>query len=159
MAKLQMEAQNTEREMELKRQMASIDAQLEAEKAAAQIILQKEKLIADYQLKMAEAAAKQDMEVLRSQQEAMRTETEAMRSRAEMDIAEMAKKLNNVIAMPQRGKRKQAKRSVNIERDTAGRMIGALIEEEDDDGPRKARVSVRRGTNGRIAGADIESLD
>lgn len=159
MSELQMEAANTEREMALKREVAAIDAQLEAEKAAADIILQREKWLADYQLKMAEAAAKADLETLKAQAEAMRTETDAMRTRAESDIAEMAKKLDNVIAMPRRSKGGKRKRQIDFERDPAGKIIGAMIAHEDDSGSRKERVAVRRGTNGRIAGADIEDID
>ena len=155
-----MEAQNTEREMQLKREVASIDAQLEAEKAAADIILQRAKWISDWQLKMAEASAKADLEAMRAQADAVRVESDAMRSKAESDIAEMAKKLDNVIAMPKRGAGgKKRKRSVEFERDTAGKIIGAMIAHEDESGPRRERVAVRRGANGRIAGAEIEDLD
>jgi hypothetical protein len=156
---LQMEAQNTERELQLKRETAAIDAQLEAEKAAADIILQREKWISDWQLKMAEASAKADIEAMKMQAEAARVEAEGMRSKAEADIAEMAKKLDNVIAMPRRGGGAKRKRSVTFERDTMGKILGALIEHEDESGPRKERVAVRRGANGRIAGADIEDFD
>jgi hypothetical protein len=160
MMELQMEAQNTEREMALKRETAAIDAQLEAEKAAADIILQREKWISDWQLKMAEASARADIEAMKAQAEAARVEADSMRARAESDIAEMAKKLDNVIAMPRRdAKGKKRKRSVTFERDTAGKILGALIEHEDEGGPRKERVAVRRGANGRIASAEIEDLD
>jgi hypothetical protein len=160
MAALQMEAQNTERELALKREVASIDAQLEAEKAAADIILQRAKWISDWQLKMAEASANADIEAMKMQAEAVRTESDAMRSKAESDIAEMVKKLDNVIAMPRRGgKGKGRKRSVSIERDVAGRILGALIEAEGESGPVRERVAVRRGANGRIAGAEIEELE
>ena len=54
---------------------------------------------------------------------------------------------------------KKRKRSVEFERDTAGKIIGAMIAHEDESGPRRERVAVRRGANGRIAGAEIEDLD
>jgi hypothetical protein len=159
MAELQMEKENTERELTLKREVANIDAQIQAEKAASDIILQREKFLADYQLKMAEAAAKQDMEALRMQQDQVRAETDSMRSRAESDIAAMVKKLDNVIAMPQGGARKKRKRSIAVQRDKGGRVVGAYIESDDGSGPRKERVAVRRGAGGRIEGADIEDSD
>ena len=159
MAELQMEKENTERELELKREVANIDAQIQAEKAASDIILQREKFLADYQLKMAEAAVKQDMEALKLQQEQIRAETDSMRSRAESEIAAMVKKLDNVIAMPGARERKKRKRSIAVQRDKAGRVIGALIESDDGNGPRKERVAVRRGAGGRIESADIEDSD
>jgi hypothetical protein len=69
------------------------------------------------------------------------------------------KKLDNVIAMPQGGARKKRKRSIAVQRDKSGRVIGAYIESDDGSGPRKERVAVRRGAGGRIEGADIEDSD
>ena len=93
------------------------------------------------------------------QQDQVRAETESMRSRAESEIAEMVKKLDNVIAMPQGGARKKRKRSIVMQRDKSGRVIGAMIESDDGSGPRKERVAVRRGAGGRIEGADIEDSE
>jgi hypothetical protein len=158
MAELNLKSQTAEREAQLKREMATIDSQLEAEKAAAQIILERERWLAEWQLKAAEASAKADLEAMKMAADQAKQETEAMRSRAEAEIAEMAKSLKNVVQLrPQAGARR--KRSITVERDKAGRLLGALIEMDEGEGPRRERVALKRGNNGRISGADIESLD
>ena len=160
MAELQMEKENTEREMELKREVANIDAQIQAEKAASDIILAREKFLADYQLKVAQAVADpsidaaQQLEKTRAEMEQMRAQADSERETMAAQMAVMAEKLDNVIRMP-----KRRKRSITVNRDKAGRVVGATIDSDEAGAMRRERVAVRRGAGGRIESADIEDSD
>jgi hypothetical protein len=132
---LELKQVSAEREAQLKREMAVIDRELEAEKAAAEIILQREKWLGEYQLDMAQAAVKNDMEALKAQAEQVRAERELMMSELgpvfeRIDAArEEARTGIESLASRIGGKRRKR---VTVERDKSGRIISAMVEHEDD---------------------------